>query len=215
MSGFTGLGGVVGLNMGRIFDCSLTENFGNAGLSYIGGIAGINVNANNKNLWTYTTTQSYKSKDCQGTIKYCTTKAGKTISGKNCVGGITGYNLDNALLEDNISNISINAVGSMAGGIAGRNAGTVHITKSSIAPTDAIRIHSRNGENIGGLVGQNESTGLVRVSQSVSTASEGTSVIAVNSKTSVTGLRNVGGMIGNNMGAVTGDADTYVVSAAS
>ena len=139
----------------------------------------------------------------------------KTISGKNCVGGITGYNLDNALLEDNISNISINAVGSMAGGIAGRNAGTVHITKSSIAPTDAIRIHSRNGENIGGLVGQNESTGLVRVSQSVSTASEGTSVIAVNSKTSVTGLRNVGGMIGNNMGAVTGDADTYVVSAAS
>ena len=104
--------------MGRIFDCSLTENFGNAGLSYIGGIAGINVNANNKNLWTYTTTQSYKSKDCQGTIKYCTTKAGKTISGKNCVGGITGYNLDNALLEDNISNISINAVGSMAGGVA-------------------------------------------------------------------------------------------------
>ena len=103
----------------------------------------------------------------------------------------------------------------MAGGIAGRNAGTVHITKSSIAPTDAIRIHSRNGENIGGLVRQNESTGLVRVSQSVSTASEGTSVIAVNSKTSVTGLRNVGGMIGNNMGAVTGDADTYVVSAAS
>lgn len=215
LSGFTGLGGVVGLNMGRIFDCSLTENFGNAGLSYIGGIAGINVNANNKDLWTYTTTQSYKSKDCQGTIKYCTTKAGKTISGKNCVGGITGYNLDNALLEDNISNISINAVGSMAGGIAGRNAGIVHITKSSIAPTDAIRIHSRNGENIGGLVGQNESTGLVRVSQSVSTAAEGTSVIAVNSKTSVTGLRNVGGMIGNNMGAVTGDADTYVVSAAS
>ena len=90
LSGFTGLGGVVGLNMGRIFDCSLTENFGNAGLSYIGGIAGINVNANNKNLWTYTTTQSYKSKDCQGTIKYCTTKAGKTISGKKCVGGITG-----------------------------------------------------------------------------------------------------------------------------
>ena len=28
--------------------------------------------------------------------------------------------------------------------LAGRNAGTVHITKSSIAPTDAIRIHSRN-----------------------------------------------------------------------
>lgn len=215
LSGFTGLGGVVGLNMGRIFDCSLTENFGNAGLSYIGGIAGINVNANNKNLWTYTTTQSYESKDCQGTIKYCTTKAGKTISGKNCVGGITGYNLDKALLEDNISNISINAIGSMAGGIAGRNAGTVHIIKSSIAPTDAIRIYSRNGENIGGLVGQNESTGLVRVSQSVSTAAEGTSVIAVNSKTSVIGLRNVGGMIGNNMGAVTGDADTYVVSAAS
>ena len=217
MSGFTGLGGVVGLNMGRIFDCSLTENFGNAGLSYIGGIAGINVNANAKKLWPYTTVDKYNSdKDCQGTIKYCTTVAGKTISGKNCVGGITGYNLDNALLEDNISNISINAVGNIAGGIAGRNAGIVHITKSSIAPDAPTRIYSRNGENIGGLVGQNESTGLVRVSQSGSYATEGASVIAVNSKTSVTGLRNVGGMIGNNMGTVKGDEDTYyLVSAAS
>lgn len=215
MSGFMGLGGVVGLNMGRIFDCSLTENFGNAGLSYIGGIAGINVNADAKNLWLYTTTKAYKSRDCQGTIKDCTTVEGKTVSGKDCVGGITGYNLDKALLEDNISNISINAVGSMAGGIAGRNAGTVHITKSSIAPNAPTRIYSRNGENIGGLVGQNESTGLVLVSQSGSNIREVPSIIAVNSKTSVTGLSNVGGMIGNNMGTVTGDAGTYIVSAAS
>ena len=43
MSGYTGSGGVVGLNAGLVYNCSLGQHFGSAALNYIGGIAGINV----------------------------------------------------------------------------------------------------------------------------------------------------------------------------
>ena len=43
MSGYSGIGGVVGLNAGLIYKCTLSEHFGNAALNYLGGIAGINI----------------------------------------------------------------------------------------------------------------------------------------------------------------------------
>lgn len=39
MSGYSGIGGVVGLNAGLIYKCTLSEHFGNAALNYLGGIA--------------------------------------------------------------------------------------------------------------------------------------------------------------------------------
>ena len=40
------IGGIVGLNSGLIYNCSLNDNFGNAGLSYLGGIASVNIRSN-------------------------------------------------------------------------------------------------------------------------------------------------------------------------
>lgn len=49
MSGFTALGGIVGTNAGRVFNCVLSDNLGSLSSDGIGGIAGIN-------LWPLTNT---------------------------------------------------------------------------------------------------------------------------------------------------------------
>lgn len=83
VTGFSGIGGVVGLNAGLIYRCALNENFGNATLNYLGGIAGINIGSSNVEK-TYGGSLNYTA----GTIDSCTTAYGKTIAGLSNVGGI-------------------------------------------------------------------------------------------------------------------------------
>lgn len=68
VTGFSGIGGVVGLNAGLIYRCALNENFGNATLNYLGGIAGINIGSSNVEK-TYGGSLNYTA----GTIDSCTT----------------------------------------------------------------------------------------------------------------------------------------------
>lgn len=133
ISGFLGIGGIVGLNDGKVFDCQLTENFGNASLDYIGGIVGLNT----------------------GEIESCKTTANKTLSGNNQLGGIVGWNLNDGVLKECVSQINITAQGSNIGGIAGRNSGSIEMKNCSVSGT----ISSTRGSNIGGIVGSNENTG--------------------------------------------------------
>lgn len=176
LTGFTGIGGVVGLNAGRVYRCELKEHFGNASLTYVGGIAGLNA----------------------GRVEQCVTAAGKIISGSHYLGGIVGWNLYDGILENNQNQASVIASGKDAsgmagvGGMAGRNSGTIQVTADN---SQTMRtISGNNGAGVGGIIGINEKGGTVRP--------QGTSgeIVAVGSGMSVTGYEKVGGIVGINHG---------------
>ena len=128
-------GGIVSFNSGGVFNCELSDNFGNAGLDYIGGIAGLNVNASYNGAGSTGTAEEYRYRDVKGTswnytsgtIARCSTDAGRNISGRSCVGGIAGYNLPGGILKENQNKANITAAGNYAGGIAGSNAGRISL----------------------------------------------------------------------------------------
>lgn len=171
MYGFIGNGGIVGLNAGLVERCALTDHFGSLTLDYVGGIAGIN----------------------NGTVRDCATTAERTVSGRNCVGGITGFNLFDGILRDNTCYAGINASGDAAGGIAGRNFGTVEIGEDKGNVTRSVT--GRNSVSVGGLVGLNDVGGVIRYTGS-------RDIVAVGSGVTVVGKQNVGGMVGTNEGTI-------------
>lgn len=181
LSGFTGIGGVVGLNAGTVKNCELSEHFGNVALEYVGGIVGINSNG--------------------GTISKCTTDAGKTISGNNHLGGITGWNLKGGTLTGNENYATVNASGkdnsdyAAVGGIAGQNSGTIVLQKDS--STKRRSVSGAKGAGVGGLVGINESDGQIQVTGTGGTSGE---IIVVSNKVTVQGYEQVGGIVGINHG---------------
>ena len=181
LSGFTGIGGVVGLNAGTVKNCELSEHFGNVALEYVGGIVGINSNG--------------------GTISKCTTDAGKTISGNNHLGGITGWNLKGGTLTGNEYYATVNASGkdnsdyAAVGGIAGQNSGTIVLQKDS--STKSRSVSGAKGAGVGGLVGINESDGQIQVTGTGGTSGE---IIVVSNKVTVQGYEQVGGIVGINHG---------------
>ena len=181
LSGFTGIGGVVGLNAGTVKNCELSEHFGNVALEYVGGIVGINSNG--------------------GTISKCTTDAGKTISGNNHLGGITGWNLKGGTLTGNENYATVNASGkdnsdyAAVGGIAGQNSGTIVLQKDS--STKSRSVSGAKGAGVGGLVGINESDGQIQVTGTGGTSGE---IIVVSNKVTVQGYEQVCGIVGINHG---------------
>ena len=181
LSGFTGIGGVVGLNAGTVKNCELSEHFGNVALEYVGGIVGINSNG--------------------GTISKCTTDAGKTISGNNHLRGITGWNLKGGTLTGNENYATVNASGkdnsdyAAVGGIAGQNSGTIVLQKDS--STKSRSVSGAKGAGVGGLVGINESDGQIQVTGTGGTSGE---IIVVSNKVTVQGYEQVGGIVGINHG---------------
>lgn len=205
MSGYSGIGGVAGLNAGLIYKCELSEHFGNAALNYLGGIAGINVGSKtSKNYGTAPSEVSYQS----GTILNCSTVQGKTISGRNNIGGIVGWNLTNGILKEDKSLANITSSGDNVGGLAGRNSGTIVISLNR--STTSQRITS-SGNGIGGLVGLNEPAGTLEVTATGTTKE----VVAVSSGLSVNGYEKVGGIVGINYGSLgTGTQDVYLTSQA-
>ena len=196
MSGFVGLGGIVSFNTGGVFDCELSDNFGNAGLDYIGGIAGLNVNAfvgasgRGNDLGTEYTYNNIKYRS--GTIRDCSTGAGKSIVGRSYVGGIAGYNLSGGTLEKNSNNADVTASGNYAGGIAGSNKGSILLTEDKSKVSRAV--NGRSGIGIGGIAGINKAGGTIAVS------AEGEEVIVVNGSVSIVGNMKVGGIVGINEG---------------
>ncbi len=197
MNGFVGLGGIVSFNSGGIFNCELSDNFGNAGLDYIGGIAGLNVRSESAAARTYTDTEGYVWRDySSGTIARCSTRAGRTVAGNSYVGGIVGYNMRGGNIMDNHSMANVTAAGNYAGGIAGGNAGKIQAAEDTF--TGSRSIMGTGGEGIGGIAGINKSEVEVL---SLQASAEG-EVTAVNSKVTVIGRRKAGGIAGINMGSI-------------
>lgn len=194
LSGFTGIGGVVGLNAGTVKNCELSEHFGNVALEYVGGIVGINSNG--------------------GTISKCTTDAGKTISGNNHLGGITGWNLKGGTLTGNENYATVNASGkdnsdyAAVGGIAGQNSGTIVLQKDS--STKSRSVSGAKGAGVGGLVGINESDGQIQVTGTGGTSGE---IIVVSNKVTVQGYEQVGGIVGINHGKFSHSGSSAYITA--
>lgn len=202
MSGYSGIGGVVGLNAGLIYNCTLSEHFGNAALDYLGGIAGINIglggrSSANRTYVSGSGTDAETISYAAGTIESCSTQKNKTISGNNNLGGIVGWNLTDGVVKQNTSYANITASGSYAGGIAGRNNGTIQIPDDKNDTTNRT-IAAANGEAIGGIVGINETQGKIEVTAK-GTATE---IVAVGSGLTITGESKVGGIAGVNEGQI-------------
>lgn len=213
MSGYSGVGGVVGLNAGLIYKCTLSEHFGNAALDYLGGIAGINIgdNAKNKTYYEKADAGSTKVAYTAGTIMQCSTQSGKTVSGNSNLGGIVGWNLTEGMLKKNTSYVNVTASGDYAGGVAGRNNGTIQIAHDK-NDTASRSISAVNGTAIGGIVGINEENGKIEVTGSGNTGNE---IVAVGSGVSITGQKKVGGIAGINYGQIGKSVQTtYLTSQA-
>lgn len=222
MNGFVGLGGIVGLNAGGIFDCELKDNFGNTRLNYIGGIAGLNVKGD-ETLRTYKGGNYDPGEYTSGTIAACTTAEGRTVFGRSCVGGIAGCNLTGGVLTGNRNRADISAAGNYAGGIAGTNSGTIRTAEDTSQRARAVS--GIQGEGIGGIAGWNKRDGRIEVA--VSGAGNGSfggtsgtegkkdEVIAVSAAVSIDGKQKVGGIAGINEGMLLASGDAYLTSQAA
>ncbi len=223
MNGFIGLGGIVGFNAGGVFNCELSDNFGNAGLSYIGGIVGLNVKADTRGAGNgntgstsadgqetggkvrlYRDTLNREWSYTSGMVARCLTRENRNISGNSCVGGIAGFNLSGAVLEANENRANVTAAGNYAGGIAGANSGNILTASGSQAQedSDAITISGDAGEGIGGIAGWNKNTGNISVYAGADETKAEPEVVAIGSNVTVSGREKVGGIVGINEGTL-------------
>lgn len=208
MDDFVGLGGIVGFNAGQVFNCALEDNFGSVDLDCIGGIAGLNIGSQGE-------TEKEEYKDVwgdtwpfqPGTIAACSTAEGRNLFGGSYVGGIAGYNMAGGILEDNVSLIHVTAAGNYVGGIVGCNAGTV--TTATDPGTKSRNIRAASGEGVGGIVGWNQTGGIVTVKASASAQpGKEPEVVAVGSHVSIVGNKKVGGIAGINDGKLRTEEKT-------
>ena len=178
MNGLNAMGGVVGLNEGIIRDCTLSGSMGSATQDYIGGIAGLNVGSRTA-----------------GTIENCTTEKNCTVTGRNTVGGIVGYNLSGGRIQNNTSSANVNGAGRV-GGIAGENGGVIVLSST---PAGKRRVNG-SGSGVGGVIGVNTATGTL----SPASGSVQGDVIAADNRLTVRGSSMVGGIAGINRGTLGG-----------
>ena len=126
-------------------------------------------------------------------------------------GGIVGWNLTEGMLKKNTSYVNVTASGDYAGGVAGRNNGTIQIAHDK-NDTASRSISAVNGTAIGGIVGINEENGKIEVTGSGNTGNE---IVAVGSGVSITGQKKVGGIAGINYGQIGKSVQTtYLTSQA-
>lgn len=178
MNGLNAMGGVVGLNEGIIRDCTLSGSMGSATQDYIGGIAGLNVGSRTA-----------------GTIENCTTEKNCTVTGRNTVGGIVGYNLSGGRIQNNTSSANVSGAGRV-GGIAGENGGVITLSST---PAGKRRVNG-SGSGVGGVIGVNTATGTL----SPASGSVQGDVIAADNRLTVRGSSMVGGIAGINRGTLGG-----------
>lgn len=178
MNGLNAMGGVVGLNEGIIRGCTLSGSMGSATQDYIGGIAGLNVGSRTA-----------------GTIENCTTEKNCTVTGRNTVGGIIGYNLSGGRIQNNTSSANVSGAGRV-GGIAGENGGAITLSST---PAGKRRVNG-SGSGVGGVIGVNTATGTL----SPASGSVQGDVIAADNKLTVRGSSMVGGIAGINRGTLGG-----------
>lgn len=189
MNGLDAMGGVAGLNEGRIKNCTLSGSMGSATQDYIGGIAGLNVGGRTA-----------------GTIENCTAGKNCTVTGRTTVGGIVGFNLSGGRVQNCTGSANVSGAGRV-GGIAGENGGEIVL---SGAKAGARRV-TGTGSGVGGVIGVNTADGTLRAADG---SAQG-DVIAADSGLTVRGGSKVGGIAGINRGTLGGVSGSCLTSQAA
>ena len=189
MNGLDAMGGVAGLNEGRIMNCTLSGSMGSATQDYIGGIAGLNVGGRTA-----------------GTIENCTAGKNCTVTGRSTVGGIVGFNLSGGRVQSCTGSANVSGTGRV-GGIAGENGGVIVL---SGAKAGARRV-TGSGSGVGGVIGVNTADGTLRAADG---SAQG-DVIAADSGLTVRGGSKVGGIAGINRGTLGGVSGSCLTSQAA
>jgi hypothetical protein len=102
------------------------------------------------------------------------------VTGRDYVGGLVGYQQNQGTVANSYATGTVIGKGNCVGGLVGYNNGNV-IGSYAIGPVAGVN-------DVGGLVGRNESAG--EIANSYATGS-------------FVGLDNVGGLVGNNSGTIT------------
>ena len=199
------VGGLVGENFGTISNVSTSGSVSGAGGDYIGGLVGTNYGA---------ISNSSSSATVAGTIvgglvgdnenSITGSSASGSVSGSVYLGGLVGLNDTNATITSSQASGTVTdpanaGGGSPAGGLVGINYGTI---SGSSASGDVVgsTLDADQNNDIGGLVGSNQSSGAVASSFATGT---------------VSGLNYIGGLIGINYGSATSSYATGAVNGPS
>lgn len=166
---YTGIGGIAGVNAGTIQN-SLPQNAAVNGGSFVGGVAGINT----------------------GTVSRLNGSA--AVRGMTEVGGAVGENYG-TVGADTTLNATVTATGDYAGGLAGKNIGTLQ--------TAAVSGRVQAANYAGGLAGHNAKDAAINDAETENTLSVRASG------------RYAGGAAGQNAGTVTGGSYQGTVYAAA
>ncbi|MES2206387.1 MAG: GLUG motif-containing protein, partial [Pseudomonadota bacterium] len=224
-------GGLVGENRGTITSSYATGNVSSTSGWTVGGLVGSNNG---------------------GIIKGASYATGNVTGTGNNVGGLAGSN-SGTISESSYATGSVSAGGSVAGGLVGNNASTgiitnTYATGNATANSDGAAglvgdnsgtisssyatgsVTSSNGWNSGGLVGINNSTGVITGSYAIGSASgnlansqkigglagaNSGSISTSYASGSVAGYSSIGGLVGNNTGNITASYATGNVTATS
>lgn len=214
VSGVDDIGGLVGINRGKITgndeidpatDLTYAEVSGwvniNGTGDRVGGIAGHNAMSEISRVLVYGV---YSNSSTPNDV----TPAKIKISGRQQVGGITGVNELGATIHGNVTGTGNNIKnmpdvggvmeiegGDWVGGIAGTNGGKLNSVNIRLGRTPATTITATaghgagtTGQNVGGIVGEN--TGEM--------GAESNTFISLRGNIYLKGTNNVGGIVGRN-----------------
>lgn len=237
IKGTTYVGGIAGQNAGRIVDTEASRTLSDGvveGAEYVGGIAGkntgyienphnnISLRINKDALKDGKTAKYFGGvagiNEQEGTIGNATNLADVTAEGATYVGGIVGYNKGTLLnLSGNRGNvIGANYVGGVAGinehsltDIDASNTGSVQALQGGAGGIFAVNhgdvTNSRlvNDAVVAGGADAGATGGIF--AENTANITKTTLVNGMNA--SVIGLKNVGGLVGENSGAISGGRD--------
>lgn len=152
---YKGIGGIAGVNAGAIQN-SLPQNAAVNGGQYVGGVAGINTGTvsglNGSAAVRGMTEVGGAVGENYGTVKTDTTLNATVTATGDYAGGLAGKNI--GTLQTAAVRGSVQAA-NYAGGLAGHNAQNADITDANTDGTLSVRA---SGQHAGGAAGQNEGT---------------------------------------------------------
>ena len=192
------VGGLIGLNVGKISNSHITTGTVSAINTNVGGLAGINgstgsITGSSAN-GTITGNNSVGGLVGQNLGEISNSFANGTITGNEHVGGLVGVNTVRGSIIDSYADSTVNGTASdneNIGGLIGTNTGlvTASYARGNVNVSDPPR---GNDRGIGGLVGYNRS-------------------LIINSYATgkVQGHRDVGGLVGDNGSFSTGNIKTF------
>lgn len=184
-------GGIVGHNTGTVGDATnnATITVDNANVKYVGGIIGKNEGKIAQAGDSFTDT-SNKIIIAEG---YLINNGKVTATESEYVGGLIGEN-NGEISKTNLINSITGAVSgkSNVGGLIGRNTAEVKGGRDTEGNYYAYQVYNNGtvtgaGDNVGGLVGNNDANGALSAGYNTG---------------AISGGNNVGGVVGNNAGTV-------------